>query len=125
MQKQSVSIHYLEARTNGGGPAHRVLENKADQLKDARGIEGRRAYCQLIQYAAHRPEVCSVVIRSFLHQLWGHVEWCAFDGCQHHCVSAHSPGKPAGDDGMEMERRYSVKTRGAHCQLLLCEISPT
>lgn len=39
MQKQSVSIHYLEARTNGGGPAHRVLENKADQLKDARGIE--------------------------------------------------------------------------------------
>lgn len=105
-------IHYLEARTNGGRPAHRVLENKADQLKDVGGVEGRRAYSQFIQYAADRPEVCSVVIWSLFHQLWRHIEWCAFDRCQHHCVGAHGPGKSAKDDGMEMGRgKISIKTK--------------
>lgn len=84
---------YLEAGADAGGPAHRVLENEVDQLKDAGRVEGRRAYSQLIQDAAYRPEVCCVVIWSLLHQLWRHIEWCAFDGRQHHGVSAHSSGK--------------------------------
>lgn len=97
-------VHYLEARTNGGRPAHRVLEDETDQLKDARRVEGRGAHRQLVQYATHGPEVRSVVIWTLFHQLWRHIKWCAFDGCQHHCVGAHRPGKSAGDDGMETGR---------------------
>lgn len=86
---------YLEDWAHGLGPFDGVIDNEPEELEDAAGVEGRSAHEQLIQNAAHGPQIRCVVIRPLLHQLRGHVQWGALDGGQHHGVDAHGTGKPA------------------------------
>ena len=46
-----------------------------------------------------------MVIWSLLHQLWRHIERCAFDRRQHHGVGAHSSGESAEVTGWKYKEK--------------------
>lgn len=71
-------------------------------MEDGVGTEWWRPRVELIQDAAQRPQISSVIIWLLLYQLRRHVQWRSLDGSQDQGGDAHGSGKPT-------VRFYAVK----------------
>ena len=71
-----------------------ILNDQVDQGVDRVGVKGRRPNKELVDNDSQRPQIDSVVVGQFLHQLWSHVQRSSLDRGEHDGVGRHRPGEP-------------------------------